>query len=50
MNNSYKILIVDDEELNVELMLDVLEDDGYQTASASNGSEAMINLKNLDLT
>lgn len=45
MNTSYKILIVDDEELNVELMLDVLEDEGYQTASASNGSEAIDKFK-----
>ncbi|WDE11600.1 response regulator [Thalassomonas haliotis] len=43
--SNYKILIVDDEELNIELMTDTLEDDDYQIETASNGIEAIEKFK-----
>ncbi|WDD98854.1 response regulator [Thalassomonas actiniarum] len=43
--SNYKILIVDDEELNIELMTDTLEDDDYQIETASNGVEAIEKFK-----
>jgi DNA-binding response OmpR family regulator len=41
MNPSAKILIVDDEPLNVDYLEQELEDSGYQTVSATNGKEAL---------
>jgi serine phosphatase RsbU (regulator of sigma subunit) len=41
MNQRPKILIVDDEPLNVDYLEQELEDLGYQTVSASNGQEAL---------
>jgi len=41
MTDKPKILIVDDEELNVELLIDLLEDEGYITASAGDGQQAL---------
>lgn len=41
MNTHAKILIVDDEPLNVDLLEQELEDLGYQTISAANGEEAL---------
>jgi DNA-binding response OmpR family regulator len=41
VNSLAKILIVDDEPLNVDLLEQELEDLGYQTVSASNGKEAL---------
>ncbi len=45
MNTNYKILVVDDEELNVELIVDVLEDEDYQIETAENGQEAVEKFK-----
>lgn len=41
MNTSAKILIVDDEPLNVDILEQELEDLGYQTVSATHGQEAL---------
>lgn len=40
-----KILIVDDDELNVKILEEILEDADFQTVSAENGLEAMDRLK-----
>lgn len=45
MEVSHKILVVDDQELNVELLIDILIDEGYQVATASNGVEAIEKFK-----
>ena len=41
MNTSAKILIVDDEPINVDILEQELEDLGYQTVSAGSGQEAL---------
>jgi CheY-like chemotaxis protein len=41
MNTLGKILVVDDEPLNVDILEQELEDLGYQTVSAANGQEAL---------
>jgi serine phosphatase RsbU (regulator of sigma subunit) len=41
MENTYKILIVDDEPFNIDYLEQELEDLGYTTISASNGQEAL---------
>src|SRR5262245_24303015 len=41
MNTSAKILVVDDEPINVDILEQELEDLGYQTMSAMNGQEAL---------
>jgi CheY-like chemotaxis protein len=41
MSTSGKILIVDDEPLNIDVIEQELEDLGYQTVSATNGQEAL---------
>jgi DNA-binding response OmpR family regulator len=41
VNSLAKILIVDDEPLNVDILEQELEDLGYQTVSAANGQEAL---------
>jgi putative two-component system response regulator len=43
-----KILIVDDEEMNVVLLEDLLQDEGYETVTARNGEEA-VNIAMKDL-
>ncbi|WDE07186.1 response regulator [Thalassomonas viridans] len=43
--SNYKILIVDDEELNIELMIDTLEDEDYQIETAADGAEAVEKFK-----
>ena len=45
MTDYYKILVVDDEDLNVELIIDILEDEGYQIETASNGANAIEKFK-----
>lgn len=41
MTNEKLILIVDDEELNLELLTDLLQDEGYRIEVASNGQQAL---------
>jgi len=41
MTQQFKILIVDDEPLNVDLLQQELQDLGYETVSAANGWEAL---------
>lgn len=41
MTDKKRILIVDDEELNVELLVDLLEDEGYVMDTANNGKQAL---------
>jgi CheY-like chemotaxis protein len=36
-----KILIVDDDEMNIEILVDILEDAGFETTYAENGQEAL---------
>ena len=36
-----KILVVDDDELNIEILNDILEDADFDTVSAENGQEAL---------
>jgi CheY-like chemotaxis protein len=40
-----KILIVDDDEAIVELVRDILEDEGYCVTTASNGADALAKLR-----
>jgi CheY-like chemotaxis protein len=40
-----KVLIVDDDEAIVELVRDILEDEGYCVATASNGVDALAKLR-----
>jgi two-component system, NtrC family, nitrogen regulation response regulator NtrX len=37
----HKVLIVDDEPFTIQLMLTILEDDGYELRTASNGQQAL---------
>ena len=46
----YKILIVDDEEINLKILRIYLEDKGYRVSSALNGEEAINTLRNEDIT
>ena len=41
---SVKILIVDDEPFNVDLLEQELEDQGYETCMALNGADALVAL------
>src|SRR5262245_65137560 len=41
MNPMAKILIVDDDPFNIDILEQELEDLGYQTVSATNGQEAL---------
>lgn len=43
--SQYRILIVDDEEINLKILRVYLEDNGYKPVSASNGEEAIQILK-----
>lgn len=36
-----KILIVDDDEMNIEILVDILEDAGFETTYAENGEEGL---------
>ena len=36
-----KILVVDDEPVNAKVLAEILEDEGYQTAIAGGGQEAL---------
>ena len=40
-----KILVVDDDELNIDILTDILEDDGFDVITAENGQEALDALK-----
>ncbi len=46
----YRILIVDDEEINLKILRIYLEDKGYDVVSAINGDEAITILKNEEVT
>ena len=46
VNCNFKILIVDDELEYQKVVSLILEDSGYQTATCSNGEEALSYLKN----
>lgn len=48
MSNEKLILIVDDEELNVELLTDLLQDEGYRTSAAADGREALALLESIE--
>ncbi len=41
-----KLLVVDDNELNLEIALEMLRDEGFQVEASSNGKEAVERLKN----
>jgi CheY-like chemotaxis protein len=41
MSQKAKVLIVDDEPNNVDLLVQALEDSGYQLITATNGQEAL---------
>lgn len=41
-----KVLIVDDDELNIEILKDILEDADFETVQAENGKEALELLSN----
>ena len=41
MSQKAKVLIVDDEPLNVDYLEQALEDSGYQIITATNGQEAL---------
>ena len=41
MKRKFKVLVVDDTEINVELLTDILKDFRYETISANDGMEAI---------
>ena len=41
MNNDKKILIVEDNEMNLELVTDILKAEGYSVIQAQSGNEAL---------
>ncbi len=45
MKNKYKILIVDDEEFNLDILTDFLSDAGYEVISAADGEQGLMQLK-----
>ena len=45
MNTSHKILVVDDEEFNLDILTDFLSDAGYAVISARDGEEGLAALK-----
>ncbi len=48
--NRYRILIVDDEEINLKILRIYLEDKGFEVVSCLDGEEAINILKNEDVT
>jgi putative nucleotidyltransferase with HDIG domain len=49
-NQTYRILIVDDEEINLKILRIYLEDKGYEVVSALNGEEAINILRSEEVT
>ena len=45
MKNNPKILIIDDEEFNLDILTDFLSDAGYEVVSASDGEQGLAKLK-----
>lgn len=44
--DKYKVLVVDDSQLSIDLIIELLEDSGYEIHSAVNGKMALNRLKN----
>lgn len=40
-----KVLVVDDDELNVDILREILEDDGFEVVTAENGQDALDKLR-----
>jgi signal transduction histidine kinase len=48
MNGEYKILIIDDEEVVLDSCTEILAGSGYKVATAANGSEGLLILKDFE--
>ena len=48
-NNNFRILIVDDEKINIELVAAYLEEEGYQLSYATNAVSAIESVMNKDI-